>query len=136
MANAHKHREMSASRVLMHQDQWTGMQPEYQKIWDQLLGEDKAAILKKKPTSNPPKPLCTFYNQKPISVMANAHQLEDDTVTTGVEDMSPPDDEASQENDASPADLRNVLLTSTIDKLKTCCRQALSSQHSPHLHCG
>ena len=54
--------------------------------------------------------------------MANAHQLdhgeqgtnvEDDTVTTGVEDMSPPDDEASHENDASPADLCNVLLTSS-----------------------
>ena len=54
--------------------------------------------------------------------MANAHQLdygeqgtnaEDDTVTTGVEDMSPPDDEASHEYDASPADLRNVLLTSS-----------------------
>ena len=122
MANAHKHREMSASRVLTHQDQWTGMQPEGQKIWDQLLGEDKAAILKKKPTSNPPKPLCTFYNQKPNSIMANAHQLdygeqgtnaEDDTVTTGVEDMSPSDDEASHENDASPADLCNVLLTSS-----------------------
>ena len=76
MANAHKHREMSASCVLTHQDQWTGMQPEGQKIWDQLLGEDKAAILKKKPTSNPPKPLCTFYNQKPNSIMANAHQLD------------------------------------------------------------
>ena len=48
MANAHKHREMSASRVLTHQDQWNGMQPEGQKIWDQLLGEDKFAILKKK----------------------------------------------------------------------------------------
>ena len=122
MANTHKHREMSASRVLMHQDQWTGMQPEGQKIWDQLLGEDKASILKKKPTSNPPKPLCTFYNQKPNSIMANAHLLdygeqgtngEDDTVTTGVEDMSPPDDEASHENDASPADICNVLLTSS-----------------------
>ena len=54
--------------------------------------------------------------------MANAHQLdygeqgtnaEDDTVTTGVEDMSPPDDEASHKNDASPADLRNVLFTSS-----------------------
>ena len=122
MANAHKHHEMSASHVLTHQDQWTGMQPEGQKIWDQLLGEDKAVILKKKPTSNPPKPLCTFYNQKPNSIMANAHQLdygeqgtnaEDDTVTTGVEDMSPSDDEASHENDASPADLSNVLLTSS-----------------------
>ena len=122
MANAHKDCEMSASHVLTHQDQWTGMQPEGQKIWDQLLGEDKAAILKKKPTSNPPKPLCAFYNQKPISIMANAHQLdygeqgtnaEDNTVTTGVEDMSPLDDEASHENDASPAECHNVLLTSS-----------------------
>ena len=76
MAKAHKHREMSASRVLMHQDQWTGMQLKGQNIWDQLLGEDKAVILKKKPTSNRPKPLCTFYNQKPNSIMANAHQLD------------------------------------------------------------
>ena len=38
MANAHKHREMSASRVLTHQDQWTGMQPEGQKICDHQLG--------------------------------------------------------------------------------------------------
>ena len=130
MANAHKCREMSASRVLTHQDQWTGMPPEGQKIWDQLLGEDKAMILKKKPTSNPPKPSRTFYNQKPNSIMANAHQLdygeqgtnaEDDTDTTGIEDMSPPDNEAqvlhaflaSRENYASPADLRNVLSTSS-----------------------
>ena len=36
MANAHKHREMSASHVLTHQDQWTGMPPEGQKISGQL----------------------------------------------------------------------------------------------------
>ena len=48
MAIAHKHREMSAGCVLMHQDQWTGMPPEGQKIWDQPLGEDKAVIPKKK----------------------------------------------------------------------------------------
>ena len=106
------------------------MPPEGQKFWDPLLGEDKAVILKKKPTSNPPKPLCTFYNRKPNSIMANAHQLdygeqgtnaEDDAVTTGLETMSPPDDEAqmlqailaSHENDASPADLCDVLLTSS-----------------------
>ena len=76
MANAHKHREISASRVLTHHDQWTGMPPEGQKIWDQLLGEDKAVILKKKPISYPPKPSRTFYNQKPNSIMANAHQLD------------------------------------------------------------
>ena len=63
--------------------------------------------------------------------MANAHQLdygeqgtnaEDDTDNTGIAEMSPPDDEAqalhvslaSCENDASPADLHNVLLTSSI----------------------
>ena len=130
MANAHKHHETSASRVLMHQDQWTGMPPEGQKIWDRLLGEDKAGILKKKPTSNPPKLLCTFYNQKPNSIMANVHELdygeqgtnaEDDTDATGVEDTSPPDDEAqmlhaflaSPKNDALPADLHNVLSTSS-----------------------
>ena len=125
MANARKHREMSARRVLMHQDQWTGMPPEGQKIWDQVLGEDKAAILKKKPTSNLPKPSRTFYNREPNSIMANDHQLdygeqgtnaEDDTVTAGIEDMSPLDDEAqmlqAHENDASLADLCNVLWTS------------------------
>ena len=84
MGVAHKHHEMSASCVLMHQDQWTGMSPEGQKIWDPLLGEDKAVILKKKPTSNLPKPSRTFYNRKP-----------------------------SRENDASPADLCNILSTSS-----------------------
>ena len=130
MANAHKHCEMSANCVRMHQEQWTGMPPEGQKIWDQLSGEDKAVILKKKPTSNLPKPSPAFHNQKPNSIMANAHLLdygeqgtnaEDDTNTTGIEDMSPPDDEAqmlhtflaSHKNDASPADLRNVLSTSS-----------------------
>ena len=32
LANAHKRREMSANRVLMHRDQWTGVSPEGQKI--------------------------------------------------------------------------------------------------------
>ena len=45
--------------------------------------------------------------------MGSKVPAEDDTVTTGVEDMSPPDDEASHVNDASPADLCNVLLTSS-----------------------
>ena len=52
LANAHKCREMSANRVLMHRDQWTGVSPEGQKIWDQLSEEDKAVILKKSTTSN------------------------------------------------------------------------------------
>ena len=34
LANAHKCREMSANHVLMHRDQWTGVSPEGQKIWD------------------------------------------------------------------------------------------------------
>ena len=51
LANAHKRREMSANRVLMHRDQWTGVSPEGQKIWDQLSEEDKAMILKM-PTSD------------------------------------------------------------------------------------
>ena len=42
LANTHKHREMSANHVLMHRDQWTGVSPEGQKIWDQLSEEDKA----------------------------------------------------------------------------------------------
>ena len=56
LANAHKRREMSANCVLMHQDQWTIVSPEGQKIWDQLSEEDKAVILKKAPTSKCPHP--------------------------------------------------------------------------------
>ena len=52
LANAHKRREMSANRVLMHCGQWTGVSPEGQKIRDQLSEEDKAVILKKVPISN------------------------------------------------------------------------------------
>ena len=80
--------------------------------------------------------------------MANAPQLdygeqgtnvEDDTDTTGIEDMSPPDDEAqmlhafqaSHKNDASPADLHMYS-----QKAQNACPQALSSQHSPYLHGG
>ena len=141
MTNAHKHREMSANRVLMHRDQWTGMSPEGQKIWDQLSEEDKAVILKKKPTPNPTKPSCSLNHRKPNSqkvnihetsvydfIMANAHQLDYGEQGTNVEDdtadveaPSPPDDEAqmlhaflaSRGNDASPADLRNVLSMSS-----------------------
>ena len=141
LANAHKRHEMSANRVLMHRDQWTGVSPEGQKIWDQLSEEDKAVILKKTPTSNSMKPPRSFNHRKSNShkvnvhetsvydfTMANAHQLdygeqdtdaEDDT--PDVEAASPPDEEAqtlhaflaSRGNDASPADLRNVLSTSS-----------------------
>ena len=98
-------------------------------------------ILKKKPTPNPTKPSHSFNNQNPSShkvnihetsvydfIMANAHQLEygeqdinveDDTM--GIEDTGPPDDEAqtlhefqaSHGNNASRADLHNVLSTSS-----------------------
>ena len=73
----------------MHRDQWTGVSPEGQKIWDQLSEEDKAVILKKTPTSNSSKPSRSTIHQKPNSrkvnihetsvydvIMANAHQLE------------------------------------------------------------
>ena len=131
---------MSANHVLMHRDQWTGVSPEGQKIWDQLSEEDKPVILKKTPTSNSMKPPHSFNHWKSNSCkvnvhetsvydfMANAHQLdygeqdtnaEDDT--PDVEVASPPDDQAqmlhaflaSRGNDASPADLRNVLSTSS-----------------------
>ena len=125
----------------MHRDRWTGVSPEGQKIWEQLSEEDKAVILKKKPIPNLTKPSHSLNNWKPSShkvnihetsvydfIMANAHQLEygeqhtdveDDTVD--VEATSPPDDEAQtlhafqarHGNDASPADLRNVLSTSS-----------------------
>ena len=132
---------MSANRVLMHRDQWTGVSPEGQKIWDQLSEEDKAVILKKTPTSNSSKPSRSTIRQKPNSrkvnihetsvydfIMANAHQLDYGEQGTGVEDdtadmeaTGPPDDEAqtlhaflaSHGNDASPADLRNMLSTSS-----------------------
>ena len=74
MANAHKCHEMSANRVLMHHDQWTGVSPEGQKIWDQLLEEDKAVILKKMPTPNPTKPSCSLNHQKPNSCKVNVHK--------------------------------------------------------------
>ena len=118
------------------------MSPEGQKIWDQLSEEDKAVILKKTPTSNSSKPSHSTIRQKPNShkvnihetsvydfIMANAHQLEygeQDTEAvddaTDLEDTGPPDDEtqtlhaflASRGNDASPANLHNVL--STISK--------------------
>ena len=160
---------MRANRVLMHRDQWTGVSPEGQKIWDQLSEEDKAVILKKAPTSNPTKPSPTSNPTKPSRstihrkpnsrkvnihetsvydfIMANAHQLdygEQGTVVeygiADVEDTGPPDNEAqtlhaflaSHGNDASPADLRNVLSTSS----KRAADKPRQAQHPPYLHCG
>ena len=125
----------------MHRDQWTGVSPEGQKIWDQLLEEDKAVILKKAPTSNSTKPTRSTIHRKPNSrkvnihetsvydfIMANAHQLDYGEQGTEVEDgiadveaTGPPDDEAqtlhaflaSRGNDASPADLRSMLSMSS-----------------------
>ena len=154
LAIAHKHREMSANRVLMHRDQWTGMSPEGQKIWDQPLEEDKAVILKKAPTSNSVKLSRSTTHRKPSShkvnihetsvydfIMANAHQLDYGEQGTNVEDdapdveaASPPEDEAqtlhafltSRGNDASPADLRNVLSTSS--------KRAADKPHQANTH--
>ena len=117
------------------------MSPEGQKIWDQLSEEDKAVILKKAPTSNSTKPSCSTIHRKPNShkvnihetsvydfIMANACQLDYGEQGTEVEEgiadveaTGPPYDEAqtlhaflaSRGNDASPADLRNVLSTSS-----------------------
>ena len=141
LANAHKRHEMSANHVLMHRDQWTGLSPEGQKIWNQLSEEEKAMILKKASISNSTKPSRSSIRWKPNShkvnihetsvydfIMANAHQLdhgeqdadaEDDA--PDVEAASPREDEAqmlhaflaSRGNDASPADLLNVLSTSS-----------------------
>ena len=132
---------MSANRVLMHRDQWTGVSPDGQKIWDQLSEEDKAVILKKAPTSNSTKSSHSSIRRKPNShkvnihetsvydfIMANTHQLDHGEQDANAEDdapdveaASPPEDEAhmlhaflaSHGNDASPADLRNVLSTSS-----------------------
>ena len=50
MANAHRRRELSANRVLMHSEQWKGMSPNGQEIWDQYSDEDKAVVLSKPAT--------------------------------------------------------------------------------------
>ena len=36
MANAHRHRELSANRVLMQIEQWKSVSPDGQKIWDRM----------------------------------------------------------------------------------------------------
>ena len=73
MGNAHRCRELSANSVLMHFDQWKGMSPEGQKIWDQLSDEDKAIILKKPATTSSSRPNCPFNKRKPSSHMVNVH---------------------------------------------------------------
>ena len=50
MANAHRRRELSANRVLMRSEQWKGMSPNGQEIWDQYSDEDKAVVLSKPAT--------------------------------------------------------------------------------------
>ena len=59
MANAHRHRMLSANHVLMGIDQWKGLSPEGQKTWDQLSEADKAVILRKL-TTGLSKPNCPF----------------------------------------------------------------------------
>ena len=50
MANAHRRHELSTNRVLMHSEQWKGMSPKGQEIWDQHSDEDKAVMLSKPAT--------------------------------------------------------------------------------------
>ena len=148
LANAHKRHEMSANHVLMHRDQWTGVSPEGQKIWDQLSEEDNAVILKKAPISNLMKPSRSSIRWKPNSrkvnihetsvydfIMANVHQLdhgeqgadaEDDP--PDVEAASPPEDEAQTLHEMIPRRLtsamycpqvRSVLQTSPVKPTRT-----------------
>ena len=139
MANAHRCRELSTNRVLMHSEQWKGMSPKGQEIWDQHSDEDKSVILSKPATvvtrqdqlSNECEPSSHKVNVHDTtvydSIVANAHLLdygeatddaEDDAVGIEVDESNDEGDQtlhaflASCGNNPSPADVRNVLSTS------------------------
>ena len=139
MANTHRRCELSTNRVLMHSEQWKGMSPKGQEIWDQHSDEDKAVILSKPATvvtrqdqlSNEREPSSHKVNVHDTtvydSIVANAHLLdygeatddaEDDAVGIEVDESNDEGDQtlhaflASCGNNPSPADVRNVLSTS------------------------
>ena len=143
MANAHRRRMLSANRVLMSIDQWKGLSPEGQKTWDQLSEDDKAIILRKSSTGSS-KPTHPFNKRTPTSQKANVHDtsvydfivanlhLLDYGETTGdtEADTTADDNEVDDSHDkdaqtlhaflvsrgdnSSPADIRNMLSTSSM----------------------
>ena len=80
MANAHGRRELSANRVLMHSEQWKGMSPNGQEIWDQYSDEDKAVVLSKPATvvMRPNQPSNERELSKPATVMMRRDQLSNE----------------------------------------------------------
>ena len=132
MANAHRHRELSANRVLMQIEQWKSVSPDGQKIWDQLSDADKAVILKR-PAANLSRPNRPFNERKPDGQKVNVHDTTVyDFITANAHLLDygeAPDDTgegasdeeaqtlhaflASRGNNSSPADIRNLLSTSS-----------------------
>ena len=80
MANAHRRRELSANRVLMHSEQWKGMSPNGQEIWDQYSDEDKAVVLSKPATvvMRPNQPSNERELSKPATVVMRRDQLSNE----------------------------------------------------------
>ena len=80
MANAHRCRELSANRVLMHSEQWKGMSPNGQEIWDQYSDEDKAVVLSKPATvvMRPNQPSNERELNKPATVEMRRDQLSNE----------------------------------------------------------
>ena len=80
MANAHGRRELSANRVLMHSEQWKGMSPNGQEIWDQYSDEDKAVVLSKPATvvMRPNQPSNERELSKPATVVMRRDQLSNE----------------------------------------------------------
>ena len=144
MANAHRCRELSTNHVLMHSEQWKGMSPKGQEIWDQCSDEDKAVMLSKPATvvtrlnqpSNKHEPSSHKVNVHDTtvydSIVAKAHLLDyeeatddaeddakDDAIRTEIDKSNDEGDQtlhaflASRGNNSSPADVRNVLSTSS-----------------------
>ena len=76
MANAHRSRELSANRVLMHSEQWKGMSPKGQEIWDQHSDEDKTVVLSKPATvmMRPNQPSNERELSKPATVVTRRDQ--------------------------------------------------------------
>ena len=80
MANAHRRHELSANRVLMHSEQWKGMSPNGQEIWDQYSDEDKAVVLSKPATvvMRPNQPSNERELSKPATVVMRRDQLSNE----------------------------------------------------------
>ena len=158
MANAHRQRELSANRVLMHCEQWKGMSPKGQEIWDQHSDEDKAVMLSKPATvmtrrdqpSNECEPSSHKVNVHDAtvcdSIVANMHLLdyeeatddaEDDAIRAEIDESNDEGDQnlhaflASCGNNPSPADVHNVLLTSLRECLVNCQRTVKRMLMSP-----